>query len=121
MAQMKASKDLTSTPTEQMFGYWNLLKSYGWLIYFMTLGLTAVAIVAVCLLPNTYKATTTILVDPQKVPDELVPATVKAPLTERLQTISQEVLSSTHLQKVIDENHLYTDLHGSMTSDQILD
>jgi uncharacterized protein involved in exopolysaccharide biosynthesis len=61
------------------------------------------------------------MVDPQKVPDELVPATVKSPLTERLQTISQEVLSSTHLQHVVDENHLYTELHKSMTSDQILD
>src|SRR5256885_16185977 len=118
MAQTKTSNNPSPAPTEQLAGYWNLLKFHGWLIYFVTLILTAVGIVAISLLPNTYKATTTILVDPQKVPDELVPATVKAPLTERLQTISQEVLSSTHLQKVIDENHLYTDLRNSMTSDQ---
>jgi polysaccharide biosynthesis transport protein len=121
MAQIKTSMNSTSAPTDQLLGYWNLLKFHGWLIYFVTLGLTAVGIVAVSLLPNTYKATTTILVDPQKVPDELVPATVKAPLTERLQTISQEVLSSTHLQKVIEENQLYSELRSSMTSDQILD
>jgi succinoglycan biosynthesis transport protein ExoP len=121
MAQTKTSNNPSPAPTEQLAGYWNLLKFHGWLIYFVTLILTAVGIVAISLLPNTYKATTTILVDPQKVPDELVPATVKAPLTERLQTISQEVLSSTHLQKVIDENHLYTDLRNSMTSDQVLD
>jgi succinoglycan biosynthesis transport protein ExoP len=121
MAQTKANTNHLPGPSEQLAAYWELIKLHGWLIYFVTLVLTAAAVVGIALLPNAYRATTTIMVDPQKVPDELVPATVRSPLTERLQTISQEVLSSTHLQKVVDENHLYPELRKSMTSDQILD
>jgi len=121
MAQTKGNTNPLPRPAEQIARYLELLKLHGWLIYFVTLGLTAVSIVGISLMPNVYRATTTIMVDPQKVPDELVPATVKSPLTERLQTISQEVLSSTHLQQVVDENHLYPELHKSMTSDQVLD
>src|SRR5215470_3371600 len=118
MAQTKATTNQLPGPAEQVASYWQLIKRHGWLIYFVTMVLTVLAVVGISLMPNKYRATTTILVDPQKVPDELVPSTVKTPLTERLQTISQEVLSSTHLQKVIDENQLYLELRKSMTSDQ---
>lgn len=118
---MRPNTNQQASPTDAILQYWQVIKLHASLIYSLTLVLTAVAIVIIALLPDTYRATTTILVDPQKVPDELVPSTVKSPLTERLQTISQELLSSTHLQKIIDENHLYPELRASMTSEQVLD
>jgi uncharacterized protein involved in exopolysaccharide biosynthesis len=58
-------------------------------------------------LPKTYRSETTILVEPQKVPSEYVKATVTIDVNDRLQTISQEVLSRTRLQKIIDQFGLY--------------
>jgi polysaccharide chain length determinant protein (PEP-CTERM system associated) len=117
---MNRERRITS-PLEQIRQYWHLVRQNTWTIYFATLLLTAAGAVGIALLPNSYRATTTILVDPQKVPDEYVTSVIKSPLTERLQTISQEVLSVTRLQSVIDHWHLYADLRRSMTSDQIIE
>src|SRR5271166_897010 len=108
-------------PAEQISEYWATIKHHGWTIYFLALALNAVAVLGISLLPDVYQATTTILVDPQKVSDDLIPASVKSPLTEKLQNISQEVLGSTHLQRVIDENNLYPELRESMSPDRLLD
>ena len=106
---------------EQIAEYWTTIKHHRWMIYFLALALTAVSVIGISLLPDVYQATTTILVDPQKVSDDLIPASVKSPLTERLQNISQEVLGSTHLQRVMDDNNLYPELRKSMSTDQLLD
>jgi len=115
------SNELLNQPVEQVREYWQTVQQRKWLIYFTTLALTLASVVAIALLPDQYQATTTILVDPQKVPDEYVNATIKSPLTERLQTISQEVLSSTRLQEVIDKWNLYPELRQSMSPDQVID
>ncbi len=62
------------------------------------------------LLPKVYKATTLILVQPQSVPESYVRPTVTATVMDRLNTISQEILSRTRLEKVIQEFNLYADL-----------
>lgn len=61
-------------------------------------------------LPKVYKATTLILVQPQSVPESYVRPTVTATVMDRLNTISQEILSRTRLEKVIQEFNLYEDL-----------
>ncbi|MDI6755491.1 MAG: GNVR domain-containing protein [Thermodesulfobacteriota bacterium] len=61
-------------------------------------------------LPKVYKATTLILVQPQSVPESYVRPTVTATVMDRLNTISQEILSRTRLEKVIQEFNLYADL-----------
>jgi succinoglycan biosynthesis transport protein ExoP len=115
------SNELLNQPVEQIREYWQTVQQRKWLIYFTTLALTLAAVVTIALLHDQYQATTTILVDPQKVPDEYVNATIRSPLTERLQTISQEVLSSTRLQEVIDKWNLYPELRQSMSMEQIID
>jgi protein tyrosine kinase modulator len=58
-------------------------------------------------LPNVYSSETLILVDPQQVPSDYVRSTVSGDVRNRLSTLSQQILSSTRLQKVIDMFHLY--------------
>ncbi len=58
-------------------------------------------------LPNVYTSETLILVDPQKVPDSYVKATVTGDVRDRLGTLSQQILSATRLQKIIDRFNLY--------------
>jgi len=58
-------------------------------------------------LPKVYRATTLILVQPQRVPETYVRPTVTETVASRLNTISQEILSRTRLEKVIEEFNLY--------------
>src|SRR5664279_2323686 len=72
-----------------------------------SLVLAAAGILAIAMIPDEYRATTTILVDPQKIPDRYVSTTVSSDPSERLNTITQEVLSSTRLQHTIEQFNLY--------------
>jgi polysaccharide chain length determinant protein (PEP-CTERM system associated) len=58
-------------------------------------------------LPKVYRATTLILVQPQRVPESYVRPTITASVTDRLNTISQEILSRTRLERTIEEFKLY--------------
>ncbi len=72
-------------------------------------------------IPKVYKSETMILVAPQKVPTEYVKPTVNGDVTDRLQTLSQQILSRTRLDSVIDEFGLYSQLKGSYTREQIIE
>ncbi len=65
------------------------------------------------LLPSTYQSDALILVEQQKVPDQYVVPNVSENLQERLQTITQQILSRTSLQSTIDRFHLYPQSHGA--------
>jgi succinoglycan biosynthesis transport protein ExoP len=58
-------------------------------------------------LPKSYRSETLILVDAQRVPEKYVQSTVTGDVSDRLQNISQEILSRTRLEKVIDQFKLY--------------
>src|SRR5262245_41406765 len=58
-------------------------------------------------LPNVYRSTATVLVDRQQVPEAFVRSTVTSALETRLHTISQEVLSRSRLEDLIDRLGLY--------------
>jgi len=57
--------------------------------------------------PRKYMASTLVLVTPPRVPSELVRSTVTSGITERLNSISQEIMSRTRLEAVIDELKLF--------------
>jgi polysaccharide chain length determinant protein (PEP-CTERM system associated) len=71
----------------------------------MAAGLSLIAFV-----PNIYRSTATVLVDRQQVPESFVRSTVTSALETRLHTISQEVLSRSRLEALINRFDLYPDL-----------
>jgi protein tyrosine kinase modulator len=58
-------------------------------------------------LPDRYQAETLILVVPQSVPQDYVRSTVTARIDDRLPTISQQILSRTRLERIINDFNLY--------------
>ncbi len=58
-------------------------------------------------LPNWYRSETLILVVPQRVPETYVRSTVTTRIEDRLQSISQQILSRTRLERVIQDFELY--------------
>jgi len=71
-------------------------------------------------LPKEYRASTVILVRAQKVPESYVRATLTEPVTDRLNTISQEILSRTRLEKVIKEFNLYPEMVDKLHMEDIV-
>lgn len=72
-------------------------------------------------LPKVYKATTLILVQSQRVPETYVRSTVTDSVSNRLSTISQEILSRTRLERVISEFNLYSDLQQKVPMEEIVE
>ena len=70
--------------------------------------LAGVATVAVLdRLPNRYRSSTLIMVVPQRVPESYVKSTVTARIEDRLQSLSQQLLSRTRLEGIIRDLNLY--------------
>src|SRR5579883_2108020 len=92
-----------------------------WLCVIAFLVLSALTGTIVYLLPAVYRAEALVLIDGQKIPERFVTATVNAELQDRLATISQRILSSTRLQKIIDTFDLYHDQRKSYTQEEILE
>jgi len=78
-----------------------------WLIIFPTLISLAVALYIAIVTPPVYQSETTILVEPQQIPENYVESTVTGSVQDRLSTISQQILSRTRLESVIQQFNLY--------------
>ncbi len=71
-------------------------------------------------LPNIYQSETVILVDPQKVPESYVKSTVTGDIRNRLGTLSQQILSATRLQKIIDTLNLYPEERKTLAREDVI-
>jgi len=81
----------------------------------------SLATIIVCQrLPNVYSSETLILVDPQKVPETYVKATVTGDVRNRLGTLSQQILSATRLQKIIDTFGLYPQERKTLPREDVI-
>jgi polysaccharide chain length determinant protein (PEP-CTERM system associated) len=72
-------------------------------------------------LPKVYRATTLILVQPQSVPESYVRPTITDTVINRLNTIGQEIMSRTRLEKVIEEFNLYKDLRKKVPMEEAVE
>jgi len=73
------------------------------------------------LLPAVYKSSSTILIEQQEIPPELVMSTVTSYAAERIQTIQARVMSRTNLLKIIDKFNLYQDERRFETTEEIIE
>ena len=78
-----------------------------WLILLPALLVGAIGVAIVTYLPNVYRSETLILVVPQRVPESYVRSTVTARIEDRLQSISQQILSRTRLEQIVTDFNLY--------------
>ena len=69
-------------------------------------------------LPARYRSTTLILVEQPTMPKAYVTPNVNDDLQDRLQSITQQILSRTRLLHIIDQLNLYADPNGHATPDE---
>jgi polysaccharide chain length determinant protein (PEP-CTERM system associated) len=114
-------QEIQLDPLQQVLIYGREIYKRRWYIALGTLALTLVLFPLIAMIPDTYSATTVILVDPQKIPERYVAATVSSDPVQRLNTITQEILSVTRLQEIITQMGLYSELTGKMSREEIID
>ena len=83
--------------------------------------LFAIAVVVAMSLPAVYRSTATILIKEQEIPQEFVRSTVTSFADERIQVISQQVMTRATLLELVDKYNLYGAKRQSETSEEIID
>jgi polysaccharide chain length determinant protein (PEP-CTERM system associated) len=80
----------------------------------------SVVISLLVFLPNIYIARALILVEGQQIPVDYVRSTVTMGVERRLQSISQEILSRSRLEQIIEQYGLYRDLKEKKSSNELI-
>jgi uncharacterized protein involved in exopolysaccharide biosynthesis len=80
----------------------------------------AAAIAAALLWPATYRSMGTILIEQQEVPLDFVRSAVTSYADERVQVISQRVMTTSNLLGIIEKYNLYADKREDMTREQLV-
>lgn len=76
----------------------------------------------ICLiLPNIYKSTATILIQSQQIPSTLVPSTVTGYAEQRIQTITQEVMSRSKILNLVKKYDLLPGKREKLTTEGLVD
>src|SRR5215467_279057 len=81
----------------------------------------AIGLTVIAAMPRIYRATVTVLVIRQEIPEKLVAPTVTSAVETRLKTISQEILSRPRLEALRDRFGLYRDLQRRIPPDQVIE
>jgi len=113
--------DTLGDPLQIAREYWATVVHFKWWILLGALAITLTAFTYIARMPDSYKATTTILVDPQKIPEKFVASTISVDLQQRLTTISQTVMSTTRLQEIIEQLNLYPEMRKTAPMEQVID
>ena len=89
--------------------YLGLVIKYRWLLIVPFCISMGVGIYFAIILPKIYEARTLILVMPQRVPSNYVRSIVTTDIDSRISTISEQILSRSNLENIIEKHGLYSD------------
>ena len=118
---MSSAKVPVSKPEVSPLSLARMLWKHLFLVLAVTFVGAAVSFVIVHELPAVYRSEALILVDSQKIPEQYVSSTVNTEVQDRLASISQEILSTTRLQKVIDSFGLYREERKRLVPEEIIE
>lgn len=71
--------------------------------------------------PPTYRSSATILIQEQEIPVDLVRSTVTSFAAQRIQVISQQVMTRSNLMQIIEKYNLYEKERKRKTTEEVLD
>jgi polysaccharide biosynthesis transport protein len=87
-----------------------------------TAGILFLIIAAVAVIwPASYRSTGTILIEEQEIPSDMVRSTISSYADERIQVISQQVMTRANLMQIVDKYRLYTGYRRTHTTEETLD
>jgi uncharacterized protein involved in exopolysaccharide biosynthesis len=106
---------------KQLREYVAMLRRRKVLILFVSTMLIVATFAVSIALPPVYRSSATIWVQEQEVPPDLVRSTITSFADERIQVISQQVMTRAVLQELIDKYNLYPRERAYATSDELVE
>ena len=101
---------------DRLRGYWRRR-----LAFFLTSGIfLLLTVLLALLLPPTYRSGATILIEQQEIPQDLVRSAITSFADQRVQVISQRVMTTQNLLSLIERYDLYPDLRLSKPREVLL-
>lgn len=116
-----ALADPAAVPSRSLRDHLSMLKRRRALALTVFCVLLAITVVVAVVLPPVYRSTATILIKEQEIPPEFVRSTVTSFADERIQVISQQVMTRATLLELVDRHGLYGTARQRETSEEILD
>jgi polysaccharide chain length determinant protein (PEP-CTERM system associated) len=113
--------DESARPALNISDYWQIVCRRRWWLIGSFFACWLISWAVGLLMPSVYRSDTLILVEPQKVPEQYVVANVNMDLQDRLQSMTQQILSRTRLERIINTNHLYEDLRQRLGPDGLVE
>lgn len=101
--------------------YVQILRRRRWLLILPVFVCWSVVWTVCWFLPAVYRSEALILIEQQKVPEHYVVSNVAADLQERLQSMTQQVLSRTRLRRIIGDLHLYANQWQKQSPDELVE
>lgn len=83
--------------------------------------IAALSIILAVVLPSVFRSSATILIEEQEIPSELVKSTVTTFADQRIQIISQRIMSRSNLIEIVKKYDLYADDRKSKPEEKILE
>jgi polysaccharide chain length determinant protein (PEP-CTERM system associated) len=98
-----------------------LMRRHGWIVVTSLLTGAFTALIVSALLPNMYRSEMLVQIVPQRVPDSYVQSTVTMRTEDRLDSLSQQVMSRTQLERLIQEFDLYQAERAELPLEDVVD
>jgi polysaccharide biosynthesis transport protein len=112
---------MQSHEAEDIGHYISILQSRKKYFVIPALVVLVVAILVARLLPSIYESSSTILIEEQQIPEEFVRSTVTGFADQRIQSLTQQILSRVRLGEIIKQFNLYPELQEKLTREEITD
>ena len=112
--------DTQATKTSSLADRLAAVKRCATLLISVAASIFIVSVIAAFAWPATYTSTGTILIEQQEVPMELVRSTISSYADQRIQVITQRVMTTENLLKIIQRYGLYEKLLKSKTREEVL-
>jgi uncharacterized protein involved in exopolysaccharide biosynthesis len=107
-------------PSQDLSAYLEILRRRKWQILVPALILFLLSLLVALRLPPVYRSTATILIEDPETPADLVRSTVTSYADQRIQVISQQIMTRANLWQIIEKHDLYADKRNQAPSEGIL-
>ncbi|PIU52644.1 MAG: hypothetical protein COS90_10370 [Deltaproteobacteria bacterium CG07_land_8_20_14_0_80_60_11] len=101
--------------------YIGILKNRKKCLVIPALVVLVIAVLVAWLLPSIYQSSSTILIEEQQIPQEFVRSTVTGFADQRIQSLTQQILSRVKLWEIIQQFNLYPELREKLTREEIIE
>jgi len=78
------------------------------------------SVIVAFILPPVYRSQSTILIEEQQIPQEFAQTTITSYVEERLQVITQQIMSRPRLLEIINQFNLYPEMRDRFTTEEIV-